>query len=531
MLSECNQALVRATTEPALLSSVVANVVEFGGYPLAWVSLLQPDTEAPRLAALAGSNEQVRATLEMAGDPGEPAPKLALETMQAGRPIVIDDLPRQPERAALWQALAPSGCGAVLALPLVLQGQGLGALCLGLARLGDYQEEELRLLEELAGDLAYGLTALRTSIAHDAAEAQIRAGAERSRALAELSRRLAEVTADVSLVGRATVDSAVAGIGDGALLELLAVGGNRVEVSAWAHRQPQTALRLREQLPQAPVSLEDSFAHQVLAAGQDGQNSGSTDPAHLARFDASGWLSVPLRAQGAVLGALSLFRDAPGTAYTAAEHDFLQSIADRSALAISNVRLYTTALHLNAELEQRVAERTAQLAASNRALENENADRRRAEAQVRQLNLTLQQRAAALETANQELEAFSYSVSHDLRAPLRSIDGFSLALLEDYGSQMDDISRDYLRRVRAAAQRMAALIDDLIDLSRVARAEMRWEQVDLSVLAQAVAADLRQSAPARQVEFQFEPNLTAQGDERLLRVALENLLGNAWKFT
>ena len=418
-----------------------------------------------------------------------------------------------------------------MALPLTLQGQVLGVLCLGLTRLGDYQKEELRLLEELAGDLAYGLTALRTVMAHAAAEAQVRAGAERSRALAELGRRLAEVTAEVSLVGRATVDSAVAGIGDGAVLELLAVEGDRVEVSASAHRQPPLALRLRQQLPQAPVSVEESFANQVLAASQDSQDNGNTDPARLARFGASGWLSVPLRAQGALLGALSLFRDAPGPAYTAAEQEFLQAIAHRSALAISNVRLYTTALHLNAELEQRVVERTAQLAASNRALEGENADRRRAEAQVRQLNLTLQQRAAALETANQELEAFSYSVSHDLRAPLRSIDGFSLALLEDYGSQMDDSARDYMRRVRAAAQRMAALIDDLIDLSRVARAEMRWEQVDLSALAHAVAADLRQGAPERQVEFRFEPGLTARGDERLLRVALENLLGNAWKFT
>ncbi len=531
MLSECNQALVRAATEDELLSSVTRNIVEFGGYPLAWVSLDQPGLEAPRLAALAGADGGLQARLAPAGRAHEPAAALTLEALSARRSVVVDDLPRQAGRAALSQALAPSGCGAVLALPLILQGQGLGALCLGMVRLGDHQEDELRLLDELAGDLAYGLTALRTSIAHAAAEAQVRAGAERSRALSELSRRLAEVTAEVSLVGRATADSAAASIGDGAVLELLDAGGDRVEVSAWAHRQPPSALRLRQQLPLAPVPLEASFASQVLAAGQDSQDSHTVNPAHLARLGASGWLSVPLRAQGALLGALSLFRDAPGPAYTAAERDFLQAIADRSALAISNVRLYTTALHLNAELEQRVADRTAQLAASNRALEGENADRRRAEAQVRQLNLTLQQRAAALETANQELEAFSYSVSHDLRAPLRSIDGFSLALLEDYGSQMDDIARDYLRRVRAAAQRMAALIDDLIDLSRVARAELRWEQVDLSALAHAVAADLRQSAPARQVQFQVEPHLTAQGDGRLLRVALENLLGNAWKFT
>jgi signal transduction histidine kinase len=136
-----------------------------------------------------------------------------------------------------------------------------------------------------------------------------------------------------------------------------------------------------------------------------------------------------------------------------------------------------------------------------------------------------------LEGTNRELEAFSYSVSHDLRAPLRTIDGFSQILAEDYADRLDDEGLDYLARVRAASGHMAELIDDLLDLSRVGRRPLRREQVDLSALASGIAEELRTSDPDRDVNFVIEPGVTAWGDVGLLKVALENLLGNAWKFT
>jgi signal transduction histidine kinase len=136
-----------------------------------------------------------------------------------------------------------------------------------------------------------------------------------------------------------------------------------------------------------------------------------------------------------------------------------------------------------------------------------------------------------LEVTNRELEAFSYSVSHDLRAPLRSIDGFSQILLEDYADELDEEGKDYLGRVRAASQRMGRLIDDLLGLSRVTRAALRREQVDLSSLAHEVADGLRESRPDRAVEFEIEDGIEVHGDPRLIRVALTNLLGNAFKFT
>jgi signal transduction histidine kinase len=141
------------------------------------------------------------------------------------------------------------------------------------------------------------------------------------------------------------------------------------------------------------------------------------------------------------------------------------------------------------------------------------------------------ERTASLEEANRELEAFSYSVSHDLRAPLRAIDGFSQELLAGYAGRLDDQGRHYLERIRAASQRMAQLIDDLLQLSRLSRGEMRHQPIDLSGVAQEVADELRRREPGRDVTFVIEPGVGGFGDPRLLRLVLENLLGNAWKFT
>jgi len=156
---------------------------------------------------------------------------------------------------------------------------------------------------------------------------------------------------------------------------------------------------------------------------------------------------------------------------------------------------------------------------------------KQAEEKIQTLNSELQQRAMRLELANKELESFSYSVSHDLRAPLRSIDGFSEALVEDYADRLDTQAKDYLQRVRAATQRMGQLIDDMLNLSRVARSEIKADRMDLSALAHEVAAELRKIEPGRQIEFVIGQGISAVGDRRLLRIALENLIGNAWKFT
>ena len=230
-----------------------------------------------------------------------------------------------------------------------------------------------------------------------------------------------------------------------------------------------------------------------------------------------GWISQPILTLAETATAISTRQDysvrAPklgedelGT-LTDAFNQMLDRIGDQNrALKASEEELRRYA----GELEQRVAERTHELEERNEAL---------------------RRNAAELAASNTELDAFAYSVSHDLRAPLRSIDGFSQVLLEDYAARLDEAGRDSLQRVRAATQRMGTLIDDLLKLARVTRAEMRTEAVDLSGMAQDIAAELQRTTPARQVEFAIAPGLGARGDPRLLRVALDNLLRNSWKYT
>jgi two-component system, sensor histidine kinase and response regulator len=156
---------------------------------------------------------------------------------------------------------------------------------------------------------------------------------------------------------------------------------------------------------------------------------------------------------------------------------------------------------------------------------------RRSEQEARELAEARAELVADLEHKNRELESFSYAVSHDLRAPLRRIEGFSRAVVESQGERMDPEGRHYLERVGEATRQMGQLIDDVLYLARVSRADLRQHEVDLSAVAGAVLERLRETDPARELDVRIRPGMIVVGDGQLLRIALENLLGNAWKFT
>jgi signal transduction histidine kinase len=211
----------------------------------------------------------------------------------------------------------------------------------------------------------------------------------------------------------------------------------------------------------------------------------------------------------------------------------------RRAIANPVARLAATAKRvsveqnysLRAEKDGQEGELAILVESFNEMLDQIEARDRRLQAARDQLEDRVQERTEQLTASNKELESFCYSVSHDLRAPLRSIDGFSLALEEDYGEKLDAQGKNYIQRVRAATQRMGLLIDDLLNLSRVTRAEMQKERVDLTGMAKTVANELGRSDGDRKVEWLIEEGLEAHGDARLLRIVMDNLLGNAWKYT
>ncbi len=231
---------------------------------------------------------------------------------------------------------------------------------------------------------------------------------------------------------------------------------------------------------------------------------------YIAEHETKSLLCLPLVHQEKLRGLLYLENNLTTDAFTPDRLELLKALSSQAVISMINAGLYEnleTSIH---ELEQ-------------------------AESRLRRLNLDLEkrvkERTAELEAVNEELEAFSYSVAHDLRAPLRTINGFGQALLEDYSHRLDRTGQNFLKRMCQASRNMGGLIDDLLRLSRVSRWELKREPVDMSIMAREVIENLRESDPQRRIEVTIENDLHAHADRGLLRLMLENLLGNAWKFT
>ncbi|HTV54680.1 MAG TPA: ATP-binding protein [Terriglobia bacterium] len=244
----------------------------------------------------------------------------------------------------------------------------------------------------------------------------------------------------------------------------------------------------------------------------------------------SGYWAALRQTRGAVAGAPKTYHLALGLYRWRV--DFRLTLGE---LGTAVIFILTVLLLLAVGLALLAEHRRRRVDAVNRKLKEEVAERKHAQEEVTQLNSELEQRVQArtlqLQRVNKELDAFCSSVSHDLRAPLRAIDGFSDILLRDYQDKLDDRGRGHLQRVRSATQTMSQLIDDLLSLSRVAKTEMLLREIDISAAARQVVDELRRLDPHRQVEVIVPDGLLAQGDPRLMRQVLENLLGNAWKYT
>jgi signal transduction histidine kinase/DNA-binding response OmpR family regulator len=228
-------------------------------------------------------------------------------------------------------------------------------------------------------------------------------------------------------------------------------------------------------------------------------------------------LAAPFLSPTYVYGWLCLFNKIGAEEFSAEDEQLATLLAALTGRIYENGRLYADLQHHTQALEQEVIER------------------QRAEEKIQQLNEELEQRVvertAQLEAANKELEAFSHSVSHDLRAPLRNIEGFSRILLRDCADQLGAQGQHYLQRVREANQQMTELLDALLALFHLSRSEMRYEMINLSELVQAIATELQKAEPERQVEFVIAEGVIVPADGRLMRAALANLLNNAWKYT
>ena len=385
-----------------------------------------------------------------------------------------------------------------MALPLIARGRVIGAMTIQSKRVAAFGKEDVTGMQTLAGQLS---NAIENTRLYAAAQQEIGDRRRAEEALAYLNRRLTallDVAAGIETAARpdelpGRLVSALVGRLDYDLAGLWELEDGVLK-SRWG------AIREGYDVPAQCLSEFDTVSPDQGILGRVVRTGRSVfvpdvsrDPDYRGPRDICSAICCSLQNGTGLLGALAV-----ESRETLGEADFavVQAAARLAETAMTNAQLYEQIQRQASELEVRVTERTAELAAVNR-----------------------------------ELETFAYSVSHDLRAPLRSMDGFSQALLEDYADNLDDQGQDYLNRVRAASQRMGQLIDDLLKLSRITRSELHYAPVDLCDLARTIAMELAQREPEREVTFVIGEGMVAHGDARLLRVVLENLFDNAWKFT
>jgi PAS domain S-box-containing protein len=424
-------------------------------------------------------------------------------------PVVVKDVSRVQVVSPLLKHSITSLIGA----PLIDRKELLGVLYLGTFTSRDFTEEDLRLIQLVAERVAQAIGKARSYESERTARAESEIVQGRLAFLAEASRLLAS-SLDYETTLSRVAELAVPRVADWCTVDIWEEDGS-IRTVALAHKDPEKVRWARELQkrfppdPDAPTGvpnvLRTGLPEMYPEITQDLLAS-VTDPEMLEILDQIGMTSamiVPLLARERALGAISFVAAESGHRFDAADLELAQELASRAAQAIDNARLYSEAHEkteevgrLNEELERRVEERTAQL-----------------------------------EEANRELEGFSYSVSHDLRAPLRVIDGFSRILQGEHSAELSEDAGRYLDMVRDGAQQMGQLIDDLLVYAKLGRKSLQMQTVDPAELVRACMENLRQAQEDRQVEFDIGELPPCQGDPVLLKRVFLNLIDNALKYT
>jgi signal transduction histidine kinase len=417
-----------------------------------------------------------------AGTPGS-----ACDAIRRNEVCESPDLQAKPGDFQLAREALARGYGSVLALPLRHGGQTLGVLALYSAEAQSARIEEIGLLQELADNLSFGIDNIRSRLWRNRMEkaiAQVAAGVSMQSGgnfFEMLVRNMSDAMgANGALVARVLPDDPLRGYSVAAVF-------NGQVVPQFGYEISQTPCR--------------DLAHTSSLILPENVQILYPESSILREFGAQGYAAHRLEnSLGQMAGVLVLvFREPLKESQIALLHSTLQIFASRASAELERLQSDVEIRNLNTSLEDRV-----------------------------------QQRTAELKLANQELESFSYSVSHDLRTPLSAVDGFA-SLIEMSIDGLPDAqigkSRHFLQRIRAGVVQMGELIDALLSLSKLAREPLRREPVDLSAMAAEVLASLSERDPSRVLQAQIEPGLGATGDHLLLRQLMENLLGNAWKFS
>ncbi len=450
-ISECDQIIVHATNEERLFNDICHTMCTAAGYRLVWVGVVEEDENKTVLpVAWFGDEDYVKninVTWSADNPRGQGPSGLAART---GKTHFFQDFATATAAAPWREAALALGYRSSIALPLFDRtGAVFAVFTLYSAEPDYFKAAEIRLLEELAGDISFAINAMQEKTERQKAEDLLR---ETTNYLNNL------------------FDYANAPI---------IVWDLQFHITRFNHAfERLTGLKSAEALGK-PLDIlfpEESKAKSIDYIKQT----------------------------------------------TAGERWEVVEIDIQSKNGETHTVLWNSATLYDADGKNMIA---------TIAQGQDITERKKTEEEVKKLNEELKRRAAELEASNKELEAFSYSVSHDLRAPLRSITGFSTILLEDYREKLDDEGKLYLKKIEDSGELMGQLIDDLLKLSRVTRSDIYYEKVNLTDIAQNVFDEQVRTEPKRKVKFNLAPDIIGYGDRNLLRLVLENLLGNAWKYS
>jgi PAS domain S-box-containing protein len=574
-LSECNQAMVRAREERGLVEDICRILVEEGGYRMAWAGYAQQDeSKSVRPVAWAGIEDGYLETVRITWGEDECGRGPTGRAIRTGQPSVARRVQDDPEFAPWREEALRRGYASSIGLPLLADGRPFGALMIYSESAEAFDAEEVQLLTELAHDIAYGIQGLRTRAEAQRAMEALRQANAYNRSLLEASLdplvtispegKITDVSAATEKVTGRTrqellgtdfcdyftePDKARAGyqrvFREGAVqdyeLEIRRRDGHLTPVlyNASVYRGERgevigvfAAARDIAELKQADRALREANAYNrsLLEASLDPlvtiSAEGKITDVNMATEKVTGCSRTEL------IGAdFSDYFTDPEKARAGYQQVFREGAVEDYELEIRHRDGHRTPVLYNASVYRDEGGQVRGVFAAARDVTK----RKRAEEEIRKLNEGLEQRVRErtqeLEAANKELEAFTYSVSHDLRAPLRHVDGFSRLLTEEYASALPEVAHHYLERIRDGTRQMGQLVDDLLNLSRVGRRELSLQITGLGSLVEEAVAELKAEHPARQIDWKIAPLPFVECDPMLMKQVLLNLLSNAVKFT
>lgn len=593
IISECNQQVVHARNERELLREICRIVVGPGGYPSVWIGFAEDDqAKTVRPVAQEGFEQGYVDALKVswANTPLGRGPTGA--AIRAGSPAIVKDIQTSVAFAPWKEQAMRRGSASVIALPLRGGGGVFGALTIH-ARISDaFPPDEVATLVELADDLAYGIMSLRVQAERKRAEAELRRVANLQSAILKNTTYMIISTDEKGIITsiNPAVEKALGYTADecvGRLSPTVFHDANETaERARIFSKELGTAIEPGFEVYVARARRNLPNEYEWIYVRKDGSRFSvllSVTALRDLRGNIIGFLGLANDITERKQSEEALYRSeqkfatifhASPVALSVSEYDTgrfveINEAMVRLARASSRDQLIGRSsldFGFAAEARQKVLDALDRFGAVNRLeVKAQRADgepfvaeisvlpyeldgkryllsdivditeRYKAQEEIQRLNKELEKRVAArtaeLVAANEELETFNYSVSHDLRAPLRAVDGFSRYLQDEHSSQLDSEARECLDRICVATDRMDQLITGLLNFSRVGRTTLHYRPVNLSALAAGIAIELKESEPQRDVQFTITPDLYTECDPELMRSVLQNLIGNAWKYT